>query len=87
MYRDWAWEIFTAMEKAYKTETGWSGVKDVKKNPPEKDDLTQSFFFAETMKYFYLIFSDSNVVHLDEWVFNTEAHPVRVMARTATMVG
>jgi mannosyl-oligosaccharide alpha-1,2-mannosidase len=52
-----------------------------------KDDLTQSFFFAETMKYFYLIFSDSNVVHLDEWVFNTEAHPVRVMARTATMVG
>jgi len=36
MYRDWAWEIFTAMEKAYKTETGWSGVKDVKKNPPEK---------------------------------------------------
>jgi|TARA_B110000977_G_scaffold159952_1_gene204098 mannosyl-oligosaccharide alpha-1,2-mannosidase len=39
------------------------------------------------MKYFYLIFSDSNVVHLDEWVFNTEAHPVRVMARTATMVG
>ena len=33
------------------------------------------------MKYFYLIFSDSNVVHLDEWVFNTEAHPLPVLRR------
>jgi hypothetical protein len=33
----------------------------------------QSFFLAETLKYFYLIFCDSDVSHLDEWVFNTEA--------------
>jgi hypothetical protein len=33
----------------------------------------QSFFLAETLKYFYLIFCDSDVIHLDEWVFNTEA--------------
>jgi len=30
---------------------------------------------AETLKYFYLIFTDPGVVSLDEWVFNTEAHP------------
>lgn len=32
---------------------------------------------AETLKYFYLIFSEPDVISLDEWVFNTEAHPFR----------
>ena len=36
------------------------------------------FFLAETLKYLYLIFCDDNVISLDEWVFNTEAHPVPV---------
>ena len=35
-------------------------------------------FFAETLKYLYLLFSDDGVLPLDEWVFNTEAHPLRV---------
>ena len=35
----------------------------------------QSFFLAETLKYLYLLFS------LDEWVFNTEAHPLKIVAR------
>ena len=35
-----------------------TGLKDVRANPPERDDVTQSFFFAETLKYFYLIFAD-----------------------------
>ncbi|KAA6315505.1 MAG: hypothetical protein EZS28_055411, partial [Streblomastix strix] len=36
-----------------------------------------SFFFAETLKYIYLTFTDANeVVPLDEWVFTTEAHPI-----------
>jgi len=32
---------------------------------------------AETLKYFYLLFSQEDVVSLDEWVLNTEAHPFR----------
>ena len=31
----------------------------------------------ETLKYFYLVFSEPDVIDLDEWVFNTEAHPFR----------
>jgi mannosyl-oligosaccharide alpha-1,2-mannosidase len=85
-YRDWAWEIFQSMEKHFKTESGWTGLRDVQIDPPEHDDVTQSFFFAETLKYLYLIFCDSDVVHLDEWVFNTEAHPLRVRARTKSEV-
>lgn len=37
-----------------------------------------SFFFAELLKYLYLIFADPSVIDLSEWVFNTEAHPFLV---------
>ena len=30
---------------------------------------------AETLKYLYLLFSNSDILPLDEIVFNTEAHP------------
>ena len=85
-YREWAWEMFQSMVKHYKTPNGWVGLKDVRMNPPIKDNTMQSFFLAETLKYFYLIFCDSDVINLDEWVFNTEAHPMKVMRRDSTMV-
>lgn len=43
-----------------------------------KDDLQQSFFLAETLKYFYLLFSDDSVCSLNDIVFNTEAHPMSI---------
>jgi mannosyl-oligosaccharide alpha-1,2-mannosidase len=37
----------------------------------------ESFWLGETLKYFYLLFSDDDKLFaLDEWVFNTEAHPL-----------
>ena len=50
-------------------------------NTGDKDNMMQSFFLAETLKYLYLLFSPSSVISLDEWVFNTEAHPIKIMAR------
>ncbi|KAJ4343696.1 hypothetical protein N0V95_006561 [Ascochyta clinopodiicola] len=44
----------------------------------ELEDSMESFWMAETLKYFYLIFSEPEVLSLDEWVFNTEAHPFRL---------
>jgi mannosyl-oligosaccharide alpha-1,2-mannosidase len=41
------------------------------------EDKMESFWTAETLKYFYLCFSRADMVSLDEWVFNTEAHPFR----------
>lgn len=35
------------------------------------------FWFAETLKYFYLLFAEETLVLLDEYVLNTEAHPLR----------
>lgn len=42
------------------------------------EDSMESFWTAETLKYFYLVFSEPGLVGLDEWVFSTEAHPFRV---------
>lgn len=33
---------------------------------------------AETLKYFYLIFSDPDLISLDDYVLNTEAHPLKI---------
>jgi ER degradation enhancer, mannosidase alpha-like 2 len=36
----------------------------------------QSFLFAETFKYFYLLFAP-DALDFNQVVFNTEAHPIR----------
>ncbi|KAI1786737.1 glycoside hydrolase family 47 protein [Ganoderma leucocontextum] len=38
------------------------------------DDM-ESFWFAEVLKYLYLTFDDPQRISLDNFVFNTEAHP------------
>jgi len=48
--------------------------------PPQHDDTQQSFFLAETLKYLYLLFSPADVIPLDQWVLNTEAHPLKALS-------
>lgn len=75
-YRQWAWEVVLALEKYCRVPGGFTGLRDVYNASPDapKDDVQQSFFFAELLKYLYLIFSDDQLISLDQWVFNTEAH-------------
>jgi mannosyl-oligosaccharide alpha-1,2-mannosidase len=40
--------------------------------------VMQSFWMAETLKYFFLVFSEPDVISLDDFVLNTEAHPFRI---------
>ena len=74
-YREWAWDFVQALEKYCRTENGYSGLRDVYNTNGDKDDVQQSFFLAETLKYLYLIFSDDDTIPLNKYVFNTEAHP------------
>lgn len=80
-YRDWAWEAVQAIEKHCRVENGYTGLKNVYDPDGPKDDVQQSFLFAETLKYLYLIFSDDSLIALDEWVFNTEAHPLPIRGK------
>jgi mannosidase alpha-like ER degradation enhancer 2 len=58
-----------------KTEAGYAALKSVVTK--EKSDSMQSFLFAETFKYFYLLFAPPKTLAFDKVTFNTEAHPVR----------
>jgi glycosyl hydrolase family 47 len=58
-----------------KTEAGYAALKSVVTK--EKSDSMQSFLFAETFKYFYLLFAPPGTLAFDKVTFNTEAHPLR----------
>ncbi|XP_077238446.1 mannosyl-oligosaccharide 1,2-alpha-mannosidase MNS1-like [Tasmannia lanceolata] len=76
-YQEWGWNIFQAFEKNSRIDSGYVGLKDV--NTGDKDNMMQSFFLAETLKYLYLLFSPPSFMSFDEWVFNTEAHPLKIV--------
>lgn len=77
-YQDIAWDMFQAIDSQSRTEFANAGIRDVMRDDGEKEDKMESFWLAETLKYFYLVFSEPGYVSLDEWVFNTEAHPFRL---------
>jgi len=77
-YREWGWEAVQALDNSCRVDGGYSGVRNVYQVEGQKDDVQQSFFLAETLKYLYLLFSDESVISLDHWVFNTEAHPLPI---------
>ncbi|CAG5102497.1 Oidioi.mRNA.OKI2018_I69.chr1.g330.t1.cds [Oikopleura dioica] len=75
-FRDMAWEAAQAIEQYCKAEYGYAGLANAGSSRPTQDNLQRSFFLAETLKYLYLIFSEDDLISLDEFVFNTEAHPM-----------
>ena len=73
--------MFADFVKHCRTDEGYAALKSVVTK--EKADSMQSFLFAETFKYFYLLFAPPKTVDFDRVIFNTEAHPVRREWRTA----
>ena len=58
-----------------RTPDAYAALKDVRTK--EKSDSMQSFLFAETFKYFYLLFAPADTLDFRNVIFNTEAHPIR----------
>ncbi|KAL8856996.1 MAG: hypothetical protein Q9178_006401 [Gyalolechia marmorata] len=75
-YREWGWEMFTSFVNYTKLEgdAGFTSVANVLNVPPKLRDNMESFWLAETLKYFYLLFSPVDLLPLDSIVINTEAH-------------
>jgi mannosyl-oligosaccharide alpha-1,2-mannosidase len=74
-----AWKMFEAIEKHTKTPLASSALVDISvtEGDPGQSDSMESFWLGETLKYFYLMFSEPDLISLDEYVFNTEAHPLK----------
>jgi mannosyl-oligosaccharide alpha-1,2-mannosidase len=76
-WQDKGWKMFEAIIKATSTEHGHSAIDNVLASQLYQTDEMESFWLAETLKYFYLLYSTPDVISLDEWVLNTEAHPFK----------
>lgn len=76
-YQSKAWTMFKNIYKHTETAFANAALTDITKPDAPKLDSMESFWFAETLKYAFLIFSDPNLISLDEYVLNTEAHPLK----------
>ncbi|KAI4745488.1 glycoside hydrolase family 47 protein [Aureobasidium sp. EXF-12298] len=87
-YQDLSWKAFRAINATCRTGSGFSSVSNV--NAPHGGSFSnfqESYMFAETFKYAYLIQAEDAKVHVAKkgeeqtWVFNTEGHPFKVRAQ------
>jgi mannosyl-oligosaccharide alpha-1,2-mannosidase len=76
-YRQWAHNVLQALNRSARTTYGFSAVESVDSHEHTMRDVCESFFYAETLKYLFLIQADPNLVPLDQYVFNTEGHPLK----------
>jgi glycosyl hydrolase family 47 len=68
-------QLWRDFVKYCRTDDGYAALKNV--TTKEKTDSMQSFLFAETFKYFYLLFAPPETLDFDKVIFNTEAHPIK----------
>lgn len=92
-YREQGWAIFQAIQKHCLVRdgggaaVGYTGVLDASaEGGGARDDVQPSWFVAETLKYLYLLFEGEEKLNLTRWVFNTEAHPMRVGRLSASLL-
>ena len=65
---DHAWHIFQRIQKHTRTPIANAAIDDVTSAHPAHVDSMESFWTAETLKYFYLVFAEPGLVSLDEFV-------------------
>jgi mannosyl-oligosaccharide alpha-1,2-mannosidase len=58
---------------------GYTSLDDMPVILAPKRDKMETFFLGETLKYLYLLFGDTTVLPITQFVFNTEAHPLPVV--------
>ncbi|KAF2235910.1 glycoside hydrolase family 47 protein [Viridothelium virens] len=88
-YREWAWNAFVNVNTTTRAGSGYAELNNV--NAPgggAKNDFQDSFLFAEVLKYAYLIQRPDAEFQVNDdgknfFVFNTEAHPFKVVGTTA----
>ncbi|SPO35906.1 related to Mannosyl-oligosaccharide alpha-1,2-mannosidase precursor [Pseudozyma flocculosa] len=77
-WQELAWTAWQAIKKHCKAPAAYAALVNVNSTSPKQYDNSQSFFYAETLKYLYLTFADPNDINLDEYVFTTEAHLFKI---------
>ncbi|MEM7102726.1 MAG: glycoside hydrolase family 47 protein [Bacteroidota bacterium] len=63
------------MKSCCRNNVAFNAVDDVR--TMKAKDYLATYFYAETLKYFYLAAADESEFNFDDYVFNTEAHPFK----------
>ncbi len=74
-YRQQGEWMFVDFVKYCRTDEAYAALESV--ITKKHSDSMPSFLFAETFKYFYLLFAPRETLDFDKVIFNTEAHPIR----------
>ncbi|KAK0118214.1 maturation of Asn-linked oligosaccharides protein [Cadophora gregata] len=85
-WQEYNWEIFNALNTTRSADIPYWEILNV--NKPYGGGAWNSlstYFFAETLKYLYLTFTDPEVISLDRFQFNTESHPFLVQRGTCAV--
>jgi len=72
-YLDMIQRYWADMKSCCRYETAFHAVEDVRS--VQAKDYLATYFYAETLKYFYLAAVDKDSFDFNQHVFNTEAHP------------
>ncbi|KAK3897246.1 glycoside hydrolase [Staphylotrichum tortipilum] len=65
-----AWDMFTAINRTWSTAVDTPRKHDGTYMLPQAADLLNPSWLGPTLRYFYLVFSDPELVSLDDFVFN-----------------
>jgi ER degradation enhancer, mannosidase alpha-like 2 len=76
-YREMGRIIFNDIVRYSKKGVGFVDVMNVE--TLETSDRMETYFLAETLKYLYLLFLDEDPINHTNTVFNTEAHPLKIV--------
>ena len=76
-YRDMGWELFNSFvdHAALDPDGPFADLANVDEAPPVRRDTMDPAWLSRTLKYFYLLFSPSDLLPLDKAVFSLGAHP------------
>ena len=74
-YRERNLRYYRDLQRCCRVPGGYATLTDVRTGA--KNDLMETFFIAETMKYLWLTFTPRSRFDPDDYVFTTEAHPFR----------
>ncbi|KAJ2450906.1 Vacuolar protein-sorting-associated protein 33 [Coemansia sp. RSA 2336] len=77
-YADRVWDIWQGIQRNCRVPNGFVGTANVAADASSTGilntvDSTESFFFAETLKYLYLTFADHDVISLDDYIRGAKA--------------
>jgi len=76
-YQQMGMTYFNALVKYCRTPVAYTALSSVV-TMKQRDDM-ESYFFAETLKYLYLLLANPDRIDLSRTVLNTEAHPLNVL--------